>query len=79
MPRRFRQVIKARHRTTERVVALKTFPLKAVESAEAVKRFRREVRAAARLEHRNIVTACPYFSRSARERPRRPRRHDLWP
>ncbi|HIQ22695.1 MAG TPA: DUF1080 domain-containing protein [Planctomycetes bacterium] len=51
------QVFKARHRTMERVVALKVLPSQAVSSPQAVKRFQREVRAAARLIHPNIVTA----------------------
>jgi len=51
------EVLKARHRTMERVVALKVLPAKAMDSPEAVKRFHREVRAAAKLMHPNIVTA----------------------
>jgi len=51
------EVFKARHRTMERVVALKVLPPKAVKSADSVKRFQREVRAAAKLMHPNIVTA----------------------
>jgi hypothetical protein len=51
------QVYKARHRRMERVVALKILPPAAVSSPEAVKRFHREVRAAARLSHPNIVVA----------------------
>src|SRR3990172_443236 len=51
------QVLKARHRTMDRIGALKTLPPKAMKSPEAAKRFHREVRAAAKLEHPNIVTA----------------------
>jgi formylglycine-generating enzyme required for sulfatase activity/serine/threonine protein kinase len=51
------QVFKARHRRMERVVALKVMQPSAVKSPEAVRRFHREVKAAARLEHTNIVTA----------------------
>ncbi len=51
------QVLEARHRTMDRIVALKQLPARAMRSAQAVERFRREVRAAARLEHPNIVTA----------------------
>jgi len=51
------QVFKAWRRDMERTVALKILPAKAMGSPEAVERFRREVKAAARLEHPNIVTA----------------------
>jgi len=51
------QVLKARHRTMQRIVALKVLPRRAMQSPSAVKRFEREVRAAARLMHPNIVTA----------------------
>jgi len=51
------QVLKARHRTMRRIVALKVLPRRAMDSPSAVKRFQREVRAAARLMHPNIVTA----------------------
>ena len=51
------QVLKARHRRMERIVALKVLPTRTMKSPDAVKRFQREVKAAARLEHPNIVTA----------------------
>ena len=51
------QVYKAKHRTMDRLVALKILPSTLVESPDAIKRFRREVRAAARLMHPNVVTA----------------------
>jgi serine/threonine protein kinase len=51
------QVYKAIHRRMDRVVALKILPPEAVSSPEAVERFHREVRVAARLIHPNIVTA----------------------
>ncbi|MFC1596432.1 protein kinase [Planctomycetota bacterium] len=51
------QVFKAWRRDMERSVALKILSAKAMGSPEAVERFRREVKAAARLEHPNIVTA----------------------
>ncbi len=51
------QVFKARHRRMKRVVALKLLPEAMVNSPQAVERFRREVEAAAKLEHANIVTA----------------------
>ncbi len=51
------QVFKARHRRMKRVVALKILPPETVASPNAVERFEREVEAAARLIHPNIVTA----------------------
>jgi serine/threonine protein kinase len=51
------QVFKAQHQRMERVVALKVLKESLLESAEAVQRFEREVRAAARLDHPNIVSA----------------------
>ena len=51
------QVFKAEHRRMERIVALKMLPDSSTEFPDAVKRFQREVRAAAKLEHPNIVTA----------------------
>ncbi len=51
------RVYKARHRRMDRVVALKLLPFDARESPDDVVRFEREIRAAARLSHRNIVTA----------------------
>jgi len=51
------QVLKAKHRTMGRLVALKMIAPKLLDSPDSVKRFHREVRAAAKLEHPNIVTA----------------------
>ncbi len=51
------QVFKARHRRMDRLVALKVLPAPAMKSKEAVARFQREVKAAARLSHPNVVTA----------------------
>jgi hypothetical protein len=51
------EVFKAQHRRMERVVAVKVLPEAAMNSPEAVERFHREVKAAARLSHPNIVTA----------------------
>jgi len=51
------QVLKAEHRKMKRIVALKTLPARAMRSPELVKRFHREVQAAARLVHPNIVAA----------------------
>lgn len=50
-------VYRAEHRIMERSVALKVINSKLVESEDAIERFRLEVKAAARLSHRNIVTA----------------------
>jgi serine/threonine protein kinase len=50
-------VLKARHKRMDRVVALKILSAKALQSPDSVKRFEREVHAAARLNHPNIVTA----------------------
>ena len=49
-------VFRARHRLMDRVVALKTLPTGAIKP-DTVQRFYREVKAAARLSHPNIVTA----------------------
>jgi formylglycine-generating enzyme required for sulfatase activity/tRNA A-37 threonylcarbamoyl transferase component Bud32 len=51
------QVFKARHRTLGRIVALKLIRKERIANPDAVKRFHREVRAAAALSHPNIVTA----------------------
>lgn len=50
-------VLKARHQRMNRVVAVKVLPEKALKSPDAVDRFYREVEAAARLSHPNVVTA----------------------
>jgi tRNA A-37 threonylcarbamoyl transferase component Bud32 len=50
-------VYKARHELMERDVALKVIRHDLTRDAAAVERFRREVKAAARLAHPNIVTA----------------------
>ena len=50
-------VLKALHRRMEREVALKILPKSATDSEDAIRRFHREVKAAARLNHPNIVTA----------------------
>src|SRR5206468_3880898 len=51
------QVFKARHRTMGRVVAVKLIRKDRLDKTNAVKRFQREVRAAAALDHTNIVRA----------------------
>lgn len=51
------QVYKAQHQKMERIVALKVLPSQATKSEDAVRRFQREVKAAAKLSHPNIVTA----------------------
>ena len=51
------QVFRAWHRTMERIVALKKLPQGTMRSPQAAERFQREVKAAARLMHPNIVTA----------------------
>ena len=51
------QVYKAEHRRMRRVVAIKVLPPHIVKSPDTLRRFQREVEAAARLEHPNIVTA----------------------
>ena len=48
-------VFKARHRPTGKVVALKILPPSFARDATLVQRFQREVAAAARLDHANIV------------------------
>jgi serine/threonine protein kinase len=50
-------VFKAQHRRMQRVVALKVMSAAGMKSPDAVKRFRREVQAAAKLTHPNIVAA----------------------
>jgi len=50
-------VYKAEHRLMQRTVALKVIKRELVRKPEAVERFHREVKAAARLNHPNIVAA----------------------
>lgn len=50
-------VFKAEHRRMERVVALKVLSPSVTRNTDAIQRFLREVKAAAKLEHPNIVTA----------------------
>jgi tRNA A-37 threonylcarbamoyl transferase component Bud32 len=51
------QVFKAEHRRMKRIVAIKTLPKALLKDAAAVARFQREVEAAAKLSHPNIVAA----------------------
>jgi predicted Ser/Thr protein kinase len=50
-------VLKAQHRRMERLVAIKVLSSAAMKQTGAVDRFHREVKAAAKLSHPNIVTA----------------------
>lgn len=50
-------VLKARHRRMDRIVAIKILSANVTKNVNAAKRFQREVKAAARLEHPNIVSA----------------------
>jgi len=50
-------VFKAMHRSMNRVVALKLLPSAMMSARDTVKRFQREVKAAAALQHPNIVAA----------------------
>ena len=49
-------VYKALHQQLDRTVALKILPREAIDSPAKVRRFQREAKAAAKLEHVNIVT-----------------------
>ncbi|HEV3343753.1 MAG TPA: serine/threonine-protein kinase [Pirellulales bacterium] len=51
------QVFKAEHRRMKRLVAIKTLPAALTKDAAALARFQREVEAAAKLRHTNIVAA----------------------
>lgn len=51
------QVLKARHQRMDRIVALKVLPAAFSKNPDHVKRFEREAKAAARLNHPHIVTA----------------------
>jgi serine/threonine protein kinase/formylglycine-generating enzyme required for sulfatase activity len=51
------QVFKAQHRRMKRIVAIKTLPKNVMKDAAAVGRFQREVEAAAKLSHANVVAA----------------------
>ncbi len=51
------QVFKAQHRRMKRLVAVKLVPTATMKDPQVVKRFQREVEAAARLSHPNIVAA----------------------
>jgi serine/threonine protein kinase len=57
------RVFRALHRKMNRVVALKVLPPSAVDCAESVERFQREIQAVAKLSHPNIVTAHDAGSR----------------
>ena len=50
-------VYKARHVDLDKIVALKILPSDKMQNAEAVQRFKREMKAAGKLDHPNIVRA----------------------
>lgn len=50
-------VYKARHKRMDRFVALKVINVRLLDNPKAIERFQREVQAAARLDHPNIVRA----------------------
>ncbi|TWU60225.1 Serine/threonine-protein kinase PrkC [Rubripirellula tenax] len=50
-------VFKAKHRVMDRIVALKIIKPELMRRPEVIQRFHREVKTAAQLSHRNIVTA----------------------
>lgn len=51
------EVYKARHGRMDRIVAVKILPAHTLSAAGTLERFQREVRAVAKLDHPNIVTA----------------------
>ncbi len=51
------QVFKAQHRRMKRLAAIKLLPPSMTKDKDAIRRFQREVEAAARLSHPNIVQA----------------------
>ncbi|GIW81283.1 MAG: hypothetical protein KatS3mg105_3090 [Gemmatales bacterium] len=51
------KVFKARHQTMNRIVALKMIRKERLQHPNALRRFRREIRAMAQLSHPNVVTA----------------------
>lgn len=51
------QVFKARHKRMDRLVALKVLSQKMAKDSDAISRFEREVKAAAKISHPNIVAA----------------------
>jgi eukaryotic-like serine/threonine-protein kinase len=51
------QVFKARHRNLNRISAIKLIRKERLDNPDAIRRFQREVRAAAALDHPNIVRA----------------------
>src|SRR5262245_54469804 len=51
------EVFKARHQNLDRIVALKVISKDKLENSTAIRRFQREVKAAAQLSHPNVVHA----------------------
>jgi serine/threonine-protein kinase len=51
------QVFKAKHRAMNRIVAVKVIRKERLDSNDSIKRFRREIEAAAKLSHPNVVVA----------------------
>ena len=63
------QVFRARHRTMDRLVAIKILPRSVSDDEHSIERFYTEVRATARLMHPNIVTAFDAGCYRAGEKP----------
>ncbi len=63
------QVFRARHRTMDRLVAIKILPRSVSDDEHSVERFYTEVRATARLMHPNIVTAFDAGCHRSGEKP----------
>jgi len=51
-------VFKARHEKSDRIVALKVIRRDLLAQSDVVRRFRREIAVASRLDHPNVIRAC---------------------